>query len=187
MSIVDEQLLTPKGMAHAHETLRTKYQWFVHIKPMRKFELIKQAGLQPRRQGCPTNVSVASAIGGLVASVDELIFLRPLGDGVLDSTPRRGEKMFAMAISADALPKVITVDWTFGGTWGLASIIKNYSPDIPNNIIFCEVVRRRGSVAIYETIPANLLRIWTKDLPFSDPSKWPMLLDTECADVVVFD
>jgi hypothetical protein len=115
-----------------------------------------------------------------------MMFLRPIGDRVIDSTPRRGEKMFAMAISGDALPKIITVDWTFGGTWGLASIIKK-APELPNNIIFCEVVRRRGSVAIYETIPANLLRIWTKGLPFDDPSKWPRLLDTEFADVVVSD
>jgi hypothetical protein len=186
MSVVDEELLTPEGMADAHMVLTTKYQWFVHIKPTRKFEPIKRAGLQPRKQGCRTNSSVAAAIGRLVANVDEMIFLRPIGDKVIDSTPRRGEKMFAMAISGDALPEIITVDWTFGGTWGLASIIKKASPELPNNIIFCEVVRRRGSVAIYETIPANLLSIWTKGLPFDDPSKWPRLLDTEFADVVVF-
>lgn len=128
MSVVDEELLTPEGMADAHTVLTTKYQWFVHIKPTRKFELIKRADLQPRRQGCPTNTSVAAAIGRLVTDVDEMIFLRPIGDGVIDSTPRRGEKMFAMAISGDALPKIITLDWTHVGARELASIIKKIGP-----------------------------------------------------------
>jgi hypothetical protein len=88
-----------------------------------------------------------------------------------DSTPRRGEKLFAMAISREALPKIITVDWTFNGTWGLASIIKNNNPELANEVVFCEVVRRRGSVAVYEGIPAELLRVWTKGQPFEDPAR----------------
>lgn len=187
MSVVDEELLTPEGMADARKALITKYPWFVHIKPTRKFESIKRTGLQPRAQGCLTNSRVADAIGGLVAKVDEMIFLRPVGDGVLDTTPRRGEKMFAMAISGDALPGIVTIDWTFDGTWGLASIIKDALPNLKNSVIFCEVVRRRGSVATYEALPANLLRVWTQGLPFDAPSKWPQLIDTEIVEVVVFE
>jgi len=160
MSFVDAELLTPQGMAAAHMALSARYQWFIHIKPTRRFVLIKRTGLEPRTQGCPTNISVAEAIGKLVANVDAMIFLRPIG--TFDSTPRRGEKMFAMAIPREALPKIVTVDWTFGGTWGLASIIKEGSPALPNDIIFCEVVRRRGSVAIYERIPTGLLSVWTR-------------------------
>jgi hypothetical protein len=174
MATVDEELLTPEGMADAHKALTGKYQWFVHIKPMRKFEPIKRTGLQPRKQGCPTNTGVAAAIGGMVANVDEMIFLRPVGDGVLDSTPRRGEKMFALAISGSALPKIVTVDWTFSDTWGLASIIKNDTPNLQNSCIFCKVIKRRGSVAVYGTIPVNLLRVWTKGLLYGDPSTSPM-------------
>jgi hypothetical protein len=104
-----------------------------------------------------------------------MIFLRPVG--TFDSTPRRGEKLFAMAIPRDALPRTITIDWTFGGTWGLACIIKRDTPALTNEEIFCEVVRRRGSVAIYETISE----------PAEDPSIWPRLVDTDFADVTVFD
>ena len=102
-------------MAAAHAALIARYEWFLHIKPVRKFDAIKKGGLQPRSQGCPTNPRVAAAIKG---NVDEMIFFRPLG--TFDSTPRRGEKMFTMAIRHDALPATLTVDWTFGGTWGLA-------------------------------------------------------------------
>src|SRR6266404_3343310 len=112
-------------------------------------------------------------------------FLRPVG--TFDSTPRRGEKLFAMAIPRDALPRTITIDWTFGGTWGLACVIKRDTPALTNEEIFCEVVRRRGSVAIYETISVDLLRIHTAGQPIEDPSIWPRLVDTDFADVKVFD
>jgi hypothetical protein len=114
-----------------------------------------------------------------------MIFLRPIG--TFDSTPRRGEKMFAMAIENSALPATITVDWTFGGTFGLAGIIKADAPTLSNDTIFCEVVRRRGSVAIYEAIPVNALRVWTKGQPFDNPSTWPKLIDTSLGDVEQFD
>ena len=92
-----------------------------------------------------------------------------------------------MAIPRDALPRTITIDWTFGGTWGLACVIKRDTPALTNEEIFCEVVRRRGSVAIYETISVDLLRIHTAGQPIEDPSIWPRLVDTDFADVKVFD
>jgi hypothetical protein len=95
--------------------------------------------------------------------------------------------MFAMAIDKLALPPMITVDWTFDGTFGLADIIKADTPALTNDVIFCEVVGRRGSVAIYEAIPANALRVWTKGQPFDDPSKWPKLIDTDLVDIEQFD
>jgi len=117
MLSIDEQLLLPSEIAAARNALSAKYPWYLHIKPLRKFQLIKATELQPRPQGCPTNPSIASAISKYVKNVDEMIFLRPIG--TFDSTPRRGEKLFAMALPRNALPDVITVDWTFGGTWGL--------------------------------------------------------------------
>jgi hypothetical protein len=185
MSTVDEELLTPAGMASAHAALTARYPWFLHIKPVRKFDLIKKEGLRPRPQGCPTNPSVATAIRGAVGDVDEMIFLRPIA--TFDSTSRRGEKLFTMAIPGNAVPRIITVDWTFGGTWGLASIIKKDTPALTNDEIFCEVVRRRGSAAIYETIGSELLRVHTLDKPADDPSTWPRLVDTDVADAKVFD
>jgi hypothetical protein len=185
MSAVNEELLSPAGMAAAHAALTARYPWFLHIKPVRKFDSIKKEGLRPRSQGCPTTPSVAAAIGNVVSNVDDMIFLRPIGSD--DSTPRRGEKLFAMAIPHDALPTIITIDWTFGGPWGLACIIKKDTPTLTNEETFCEVVRRRGSVAIYEAISADLLRVHTAGQPADDPSTWPRLVDTDFADVKVFD
>lgn len=185
MGTVDEELLRPDDMAAGHAALTARYPWFLHIKPVRMFDSIKKDGLRPGSQGCPTNPSVAAAIGSAVSNVDEMIFLRPLGTS--DSTPRRGEKLFAMAISRDALPNIITVDWTFAGTWGLADIIKNDAPALTNEEIFCQVVRRRGSVAIYDTISADLIRVLTTGQPADDPSTWPRLADTDVANVIVFD
>jgi hypothetical protein len=182
MADIDEELLTRPGMAAAHAALIANYEWFLHIKPVRKFDAIKKGGLHPRSQGCPTNQRVAAAMKG---NVDEMIFFRPLG--TFDSTPRRGEKMFTMAIHRDALPATLTVDWTYGGTWGLASLIKADTPALTNEVIFCEVVRRRGSVAVYQTIPREVLKVWTKGQPADDPSKWPRLICTDIGEVEQFD
>ena len=95
--------------------------------------------------------------------------------------------MFAMAISRDTLPRLVTIDWTYAGTWGLASIIKNGAPALKNEELFCEVARRRGSVAIYDAISPDLLRVLTAGQPVEDPSKWPRLVDTDVADVIAFD
>lgn len=74
MADIDEELLTPPGMAAAHAALIAKYEWFLHIKPVRKFDAIKKGGLQPRRHKAlgfvylslrflhRTNLSRASAI-----------------------------------------------------------------------------------------------------------------------------
>jgi hypothetical protein len=94
--------------------------------------------------------------------------------------------MFAMAIDKSALPCTITVDWTFDGTFGLADIIKADTPAMANDVIFCEVVRRRGSVAIYEAITNETLRVWTKGQPSNDPSKWPKLVDTHIGEIEQF-
>jgi hypothetical protein len=182
MADIQEELLTAAGMAAARAALIAKYEWFIHIKPVRKFEMIENGGLQPRRQGCQTSPSVAAAISG---NVDEMIFFRPLG--TIDSTPRRGEKVFVMAIHRDALPTTVTLDWTYGGTWSLASIIKADCPGLSNEGIFCKVVTRRGSVAVYKTIPRELLKVRTKGQPPDDPSSWSRLVDTEITDLEQFD
>jgi hypothetical protein len=181
MADINEELLTVSGMAAARAALVAKYEWFLHIKPIRKFEIIKNGGLLPRRQGCPTHPSVAAAISG---NVDEMIFFRPLG--TFDSTPRRGEKMFAMTIHRDALPTTVTLDWTYSGTWSLASIIKTDFPGLANEAIFCEVVARRGSVAVYQSIPREL-KVWTKGRPADDPSTWPRLICADIGQVEQFD
>jgi hypothetical protein len=188
MGSVDEELLTATGILAAHSAITSKYLWFLHIKPVRLFAQIKADGLRPSSQGCPVNDIVATALRGLVPNVEEMIFLRPVGDDVLNTTPNRGEKMFALAIPKSALPRTVTVDWTFGGTFGLADIIKadkikEREPIPTNEEIFCEVVRRRGSVAIYEALPPAALKVWTKEQPFDDPSKWPDVVHTVIEDI----
>ena len=169
-------------MAAARAALTAKYEWFLHLKPISEFAAIKGGGIEPRSQGCPMNKSIAAAIG---KSAGKMIFLRPIG--AFDSTPRRGQKLFAMALHRDALPKTLTVDWTFGGTWTLGPEIRRDAPTLSNEEIFCEVVRRRGSVAIYQAIPQNLLRVLTINVPDGAPSQWPELIKTDVGQVLQLD
>ena len=95
--------------------------------------------------------------------------------------------MFMMAFDRDALPATIGLDWSYAGTWTLPAILRHDHPNLSNEEIFCEVVRRRGSVVAYEVAPADALRVWTKGMPGNDPSKWPRLADTKLADVERFN
>ena len=183
---MNAELLTLGGMADARRALMAKYHWFIHMKPICKFESIKLTGLQPASQGCPTNNEVASAIGHKVKSIDEIICLRPLGDSVHDSTPYRGHTLITLAIPSTILPCIITLDWTNSYAWGLAPVIKADEPAIENALIFCEVVRRSGSVVIYEPIPPSCLKVLTKSVSPGDPLEWPSLTTTQCSDVAQF-
>jgi hypothetical protein len=183
---VNEELLTPQGMHDARTALIAKYQWLIHVKPLAQLEKIKLAGLEPRCQGNSANSIFVRAIGQSVANINHVICFRPLGENVLNTTPKRDEEMFAVAIPSSALPKIVTVDWTFGSTLELASIIKANAPWCPNEAIFCEVVRRRGSVIIYEAIPASQLRLLTIGQSCQDPSSWPQILDAATDQVMVF-
>jgi hypothetical protein len=185
MSEIDRDLLTREGVAAAVSALKDNYGWFISIKIMDDFYSVQKSGLRPNKQGCLANPVVAASIGSLICSVDEMIFFRPLGKGVHDSTPRRGEGMFVVAVAADNMPEILTIDWTMDGTWGLASIIKEDCPDWDNSLIFCEVVRRRGSVVAYKEVPAKYLRVLVKGLSIEDPSDWPYITSVASTDVTL--
>jgi hypothetical protein len=88
-----------------------------------------------------------------------------------------------MALPAAALPPIVTLDWSFGGVWNLTAIIKADTPALTAAEIFCQVARRRGSVAIYEATLPEALRVWTHGLD-PDPSTWTWLPDAAPADLV---
>jgi len=55
---------------------------------------------------------------------------------------------------------------------------------MPFSVKWSDVV---GRWQLYRAIPPNLLHVWVKNQPAEDPSNWPLLIDTDIADVVVFD
>jgi hypothetical protein len=182
MADINEEFLTQKGMTSARRALISKFPWLLHVKPVSQFQEIKENGLKPRAQGCPTNQLVKAAL--MMQNVDKMTFFRPMG--TFDSTPTRDGRKFMLAMKSSMLPKIITLDWTYTGNFELASILKVDCQEATSDDIFCEVVRRRGAFAVYELIPATLLQVWTKGRAEDDPSTWSQLIDTEISDLAEF-
>jgi hypothetical protein len=171
MTNINSEWLTEDGMVAARAALIARFPWFLHCTPVENFHSIQATGLQPRNPGCLVNPVIAAKLK--VENAAELICLRPLGTS--DSTPRRGARLFKLAVPAPSLPATVTIDWTFSGTWELGPILCNDYPSGSAEEIFCEIARRRGSVAVYEAISPNALRVWTKDCSDLDPAMWPRL------------
>ena len=178
MEGVNAELLSLEGMAEARALLISKHEWFLHAAPMATFAQIQCEGLCPHNPGAMPDSVTAAALP--VARPDRIVCLRPIRTP--DTTPRRGPE-FMLALPASALPQTVTLDWSFGGVWTLPAIIKADAPAMTAAEIFCQIARRRGSVAIYEAIPPEALRVWTHNLG-ADPSAWPRLPDVASGDML---
>lgn len=178
MDGINAELLTPAGMADARALLISKHPWFLHAAPIAAFDQIQSEGLLPRNPGGTPQVSIRTALA--VAHPDRIVCMRPIW--TTDTTPRR-EPEFMLALPASAVPQTITLDWSFGGVLNLAAIIKADAPGMSSAAVFCEVAHRRGSIATYDEVPPQALRVWTVEAA-PDPALWPALSETTKRDVV---
>jgi hypothetical protein len=176
-----EHYLTPSGMAAARAALTVRYPWFLNVSDTDRFDKIRVQGLKPFDPGCaPPDL----ALKHLGDRAREILCLRPLS--TFDTTPKRGNPRFVLAVAGAHLPDLIGLDWSYDGTWTLPDIIKGDTPDMPDDQIFCEVVRRRGSVVSYSGIAVPPLRVRSTGLPEGDPESWPALTSVDRSDLHVF-
>lgn len=173
--------LSKKGMQAAHLALTARHPWFFHVSEIALFDEIKAKGITRHNPGCTPPPLVVEA---LREDATEFICLTPQGS--FDATPNRSRSRFRMAIASQDLPRVIGLDWSYGGVWPLPAIIKQDTPNTPDDEVFCEVVRRRGSVVVYEALSTSIIRAWCKGTLQDDPSSWPFLADVERSDLEVF-
>lgn len=176
-----ERYLTPSGMAAARAALTERYAWFLHVSDAGLFETIKRDGLKPHNPGCAPHDLAVKHLGD---KADKILCLRPLS--TFDTTPQRGKARFVLAVGKEHLPDLIGLDWSFGGVWNLAAIIQNDTPEMTDQLVFREVVRKRGSVVSYDGIPASALRVRCNGSPENDPATWPALPSAERADLHEF-
>lgn len=174
-------VLGKQGMKAAYRALTGRHSWFFHVSEVGRFEDIKVEGIKRRNPGCAAPPLVADMLG---RRASEFICLTPQGS--LDATPNRGRSRFRMAIDRKHLPRLIGLDWSYGGVWPLPAIIKQDAPNTPDDEVFCEVVRRRGSVVVYRNLRPSIIRAWCKGTTGEDPSSWPFLADVEQSDLEVF-
>lgn len=176
-----ESYVTPAGMAAAHAALIARYAWYLHVSDAEHFESIQKGGLKPNNPGCAPHGLVTKYLG---TKAHAILCLRPLA--TLDTTPGRSTSRFALAVDSAALPRLIGLDWSFGGVWALAKIIKNDAPQMSAEDVFCEVIRRRGSVVCYDGIAPSSLRVRCNGHSPEDPAQWNELMSVERKDIAIF-
>ncbi len=176
-----ERYLTPSGMAAAHAALIERYAWFLHVSDADLFATIKSEGLKPNNPGCAAPDLV---LKHLKDKAQKVLCLRP--QSTFDTTPQRGNSRFVLAVGKQDLPTTIGLDWSYGGAWNLAGIIKSDAPKMSDEQVFCEVVRRWGSVITYDGIRASALRVRCEGMAEDDPAAWRELPTVERKDLYVF-
>jgi hypothetical protein len=178
-SKIHERLLSPEGMLVGRAAVVERYEWFIHATPLCKFPSIQATGLEPRQPEASHPIA-------------EVLAARENGQKIvcLSPHPRRhplllnkgeGVRLFKVAVHRDDLPASVGVDWSFGGTTELAADLAEGNDKLAE--IFLRVIEDREVILSYEPIPASALRVFPKANPALPPSEWPMLMDTELADV----
>lgn len=127
----------------------------------------------------------AEVLGGLKRKADEIVCLRPIDS--LDTRPKRNERQFRLALRGADLPKLISLDWSYGGAIQLANILRQQNPNWRHSDVFVEVAHRWGSFSSYDAIPASALRVQTWASSPNNPATWPPLINAAVANVAVTD
>jgi hypothetical protein len=99
-----------------------------------------------------------------------IVCFNPLGTEMNLRCPR-----FCTALHRDHLPKRLALDYSMPLTWDKAARLKVLSPEGSDIDIFLAVVREAGSVASYDPVSPDLLRVWVTEAPKDEPQEWPLL------------
>lgn len=193
MADLIETLLTRAGMEAAQRALKDRYRWFLHVGRLDDIESYRTNGIEPRnpdllgklpgpdQPGKPAPDLFARLLEGFVGKPEEIVCLRPID--TLDTTPTRPGAKFAMALRADDLPPNVSLDWSFGGVVALARDQQRVHLHWNPEHIFVDVAHRRGSIAVYDRIPASVLYVLAKGSNGYDPATWSRLKDVAIADI----
>ncbi len=160
------------------EALIAKFQYFTHDTPDKYLPCIKKNGLVPHE----VTPSSGDEFIRYYECRRKITCLRPVGAELCPKSS--GPPPFArLAVSSLDLPRLLSLDWSYD--WGLARVLREGSPQRSSVEIFVEVARRRGSIAVYDPIPAIKLTVWQEGLP-DDPALWPRLAETAESEIKTF-
>ncbi|MCA0032640.1 hypothetical protein [Mesorhizobium sp. B263B2A] len=180
LSATHIELLTPGGMARARTIVINSHSWFVHVSGLDRLAGLKASGIEPRNPGATIDAVIAAALGDGSGAI---VCLRPIF--AFNTRPNRDYPQMLLSISNSDLPQRIGIDWSYPGSWNLVDVKQREAPEMRIDVIFAHVVQQSGSIASYDLIPAEVVRVWAKGTPENDPSKWPSLLQIAAADVSI--
>jgi hypothetical protein len=168
-----------EDMQAGRDRLAREYNCFTHDTSHDRLAQIRKHGLLPHDVGsCPQKV-----FDQFGATGRQILCLHPVGNELRPRSSHDGP-LVRLAVKGADLPGRLGLDWSYD--WRLARLIREDTPEKSHNDVLIEVARRRGSIAVYDRIPAAKLRIWKKGLP-DDPAQWPRLDEITDAEAHTFD
>lgn len=179
-----EELLSPEGMAEGRAAVVAAYEWFTHARTEDQFETIKMNGIPLSWPGGPVPQIQLDALG---SDGNRIICLSTYPKHTPLLLNKGGARMFKLALHRDAMPERVALDCTFSGTYEQAANLRAANPVVSRGAIFLDIVRNREVIVTFDTIPPAVLRVCPQTAPDASPWDWPMLVNTDVADVAFFE
>lgn len=179
-----------RAMPQVRAGLSRHFAWFVHTSPEVYLPDIMRGGLQPNKDA-PTPPSVGSHFGQPNVRI---LCMHPLGakrvpEGAASTLilpigapePRK----VSFAVAGNELPDRVDLDWSYCWSTVTQRIEANETASIENLVV--TIAAEFGSVAIYDSIPPDRLRVFCKGNRPADPGRWTPLATAIKSDVFLSD
>ena len=173
-------LFTEEGFRCSREKM-SKVEWYRHLSSIpESFRKIQAEGLQPRR---PLEALPPSLVSkALKPEGGEIVCLYPVANRILQIRPPRPSPLFMIAVSGADLPRRVSIDWSFGNLWSLFDELVANEGQSPIDAL-AEVSARYGSLACYDPLPPENLRVRTRDCSEQNYVQWPYISEVSHHDL----
>ena len=179
-----------QSMDKVRAALISRYKWFIHTSPELNIRGIRNDGLQPRIDAtAPPEVREIFSLKKV-----PILCLHPLGaklcprgasSNVVLQLGARNPKNVSFAVEACDLPRRVCLDWSY--SWDLVETFISANPETSIEELTLHIASKYGSIASYDKIGPEKLRVFCADNPPANPLSWPSLSCTSDSRIVRHD
>ncbi len=182
-ALSDDEILerTLQRMGRMRRAIGQRYKWFYHLTPIGNVASIKTSGLKTNFDGYYPSPVVRELLGD---RSEFITCVSPLGGDQVQPAVSKGP-FACLAIVNEALPDRLGLDWSCVGAIGIMGQIWAGEPDMSLADAFVAAVKRWGTMAFYDDVPRDQLKICSRGCLPHDPGSWPRLIDVTDLDLVM--
>jgi len=168
-----DRLLTRDGMASTRKKLVETYEWLIHRTKWDAFDNVKSHGLERKDPGGRRDVHSEYERQLFGGRESDIVCMGPVGRKMPVG------RSFCVALNREHFGTVLGLDFSFFDIW---KRLPEFAKGLDDAAAFARIVYEAASVAFYEGVPGENLRIWRNGLPTDNPSRWPWLREVAALD-----